>query len=193
MQIQVHEKDDHCGFPAGRTVVHTLAWWRSTPYIDNFLAFSRKCISASAGVIPLKKSNLSISVKETEYELKCNTYISIHLPVALVQLDHFIFQLFSVIRCKAKLTDIVTAVLIRVVVTKLGLHSVGAQQGKGDKGAGQPAGHDVIPQLQAEVVPARERHHCSHMAPPAPPAKEPLLRGRKRPSPKLLALARIKN
>lgn len=31
----------------------TLAWWRSTPYMDSFLAFSRKCISASPGVIPL--------------------------------------------------------------------------------------------------------------------------------------------
>lgn len=118
---------------------------------------------------------------------------STHLPVALVQLDHLIFQLFSVIRCKAKLADIVTAVLIRVVVTKLRLHSIGAQQGKGDKGAGQPARHDVISQLQAEVVPAKECRHCSHTAPPAPSAKEPLLRGRKYPSPKFLALARIKN
>lgn len=42
---------------AERTVVPTLAWWRSTPYIESFLAFSRKCISASAGVIPLRKSN----------------------------------------------------------------------------------------------------------------------------------------
>lgn len=31
----------------------TLAWCRSTPYMDSFLAFSRKWISASPGVMPL--------------------------------------------------------------------------------------------------------------------------------------------
>lgn len=35
----------------------TLAWWRSTPNIDSFLAFSRKCISAAAGVIPLDRAD----------------------------------------------------------------------------------------------------------------------------------------
>lgn len=34
--------------------LHTLAWCRSTPYIESFLAFSRKWISASPGVIPLQ-------------------------------------------------------------------------------------------------------------------------------------------
>lgn len=55
MQVQVPCHRRH--MPSERTKVHTLAWWRSTPYIDSFLAFSRKCISASAGVIPLWKSN----------------------------------------------------------------------------------------------------------------------------------------
>lgn len=32
----------------------TLAWCRSTPYMESFLAFSRKWISASPGVIPLQ-------------------------------------------------------------------------------------------------------------------------------------------
>lgn len=36
-----------------RSILVTLAWWRSTPYMDSFFAFSKKCISASAGVIPL--------------------------------------------------------------------------------------------------------------------------------------------
>ena len=31
----------------------TLAWCRSTPYMESFLAFSRKWISASPGVMPL--------------------------------------------------------------------------------------------------------------------------------------------
>lgn len=32
----------------------TLAWCRSTPYMESFLAFSRKWISASPGVMPLQ-------------------------------------------------------------------------------------------------------------------------------------------
>lgn len=32
----------------------TLAWCKSTPYIESFLAFSRKFTSASAGLIPLQ-------------------------------------------------------------------------------------------------------------------------------------------
>lgn len=40
----------------------TLAWWRSTPYMDSFLAFSRKCISAAAGVIPLDRADGTKSV-----------------------------------------------------------------------------------------------------------------------------------
>lgn len=41
----------------GRGLIHsfiqTLAWCRSTPYMDSFLAFSRNWASAWAGVIPL--------------------------------------------------------------------------------------------------------------------------------------------
>lgn len=81
---------------------------------------------------------------------------ALRLPVALVQLDHFILQLFRVIRREAELTDIVAAILIGIVVTKLWLHGVGAQQGQRDERARQPTWHDVISQLQAEVVPATE-------------------------------------
>lgn len=35
----------------------TLAWCRSTPYMESFLAFSRKWISASPGVMPLRKES----------------------------------------------------------------------------------------------------------------------------------------
>lgn len=54
---------------------------------------------------------------------------ALRLPVALVQLDHFILQLFSVIWRKAKFADVVAAVLVRVVVAELRLHGVRAQQG----------------------------------------------------------------
>ena len=75
-------------------------------------------------------------------------------PVALVQLDDLVFQFFCVVWGEAELADIVAATLVRVVVTQFRLHGVGAQQGQRDKGAGQPAGHDVVTQLQAEVVPS---------------------------------------
>lgn len=86
-------------------------------------------------------------------------------PVALVQLDHFVLQLLRVVWREAELADVVAAVLVRVVVAELRLHGVGAQQGQGDERAGQPTRHDVISQLQAEVVPARENQCSSDRAP----------------------------
>lgn len=70
-----------------------------------------------------------------------------HWPVALVQLDHLIFQFFRVVWREAELADVIIPALIRVIVSKLWLDSVGAQQGQSDKGAGQPSRHDVISQL----------------------------------------------
>lgn len=58
--------------------------------------------------------------------------------MALVQLDHFVLQLLGVVWREAELADVVAAVLIRVVVAELRLHSVGAQQGQRDERAGQP-------------------------------------------------------
>ena len=97
---------------------------------------------------------------------------ALRLPVALVQLYHFVLQLFSVIWRKAKFANIVAAVLIGVVVAELWLHGVGAQQGQRDEWAGQPTWHDVISQLQAEVVPATEHQGGSESAPPPLPPKE---------------------
>ena len=77
-----------------------------------------------------------------------------HSPVALVQLDDLVFQFFRVVWGKAELADVVAATLVRVVVAQFRLDGVGAQQGQRDEGAGQPAGHDVVAQLQAEVVPS---------------------------------------
>lgn len=94
------------------------------------------------------------------------------LPVALVQLNHFVLQLFSVVGREAELADVVAAVLVGVVVAELRLHGVGAQQGQRDEGAGQPARNDVISQLQAEVVPAREHQSSSDRAPAPPPPKK---------------------
>lgn len=65
-------------------------------------------------------------------------------PVALVQLDDLVFQFFRVVWGEAELADVVAATLVRVVVAQFRLDGVGAQQGQRDKGAGQPAGHDVV-------------------------------------------------
>lgn len=46
-----------------RGFIYTLAWCRSTPYMDNFLAFSRNWVSACAGVNPLKPKKDKINAK----------------------------------------------------------------------------------------------------------------------------------
>lgn len=93
------------------------------------------------------------------------------LPVAFVQLDHFILQLFRVIWREAELADVVAAVLVGVVVAELRLDGVGAQQGQRDERAGQPTRHNVISQLQAEVVPATEHRSGLESAPPSLPQR----------------------
>lgn len=76
-----------------------------------------------------------------------------HLPVCLVQLHDPLLQLPGLVRGEAELTDIVAHVFLCIVVTQLSLHSIGAQQGMRDEGAGQPACDDICPQLQAQVIP----------------------------------------
>lgn len=55
--------------------------------------------------------------------------------------------------CKAEVTDIVRAMFLRFIVSQLSLDSIGAKKGMGDKRTGQTAGQNVIPQLQAQIVP----------------------------------------
>ena len=43
-----------CNSLTQNEMLHTTAWWRSTPYRGSFLALSKYCNSASSGVIPLK-------------------------------------------------------------------------------------------------------------------------------------------
>lgn len=71
----------------------------------------------------------------------------------MVQLYHSFFQLTCLVGCKAEVAYIVRAMFLRLVVSQFSLDSVGAQKGMGDKWAGQTTRQDVIPQLQAQVVP----------------------------------------
>lgn len=72
-----------------------------------------------------------------------------------MQLHHSLLQLPRLVGGEAEVTHVVGAVLLGLVVAELGLHGVGAQQGVGDEGAGQTAREDVVPQLQAQVVPTK--------------------------------------
>lgn len=71
----------------------------------------------------------------------------------MVQLHHSLLQLSCLVGCKAEVADIVGAMFFWLVVSQFSLDSVGAQKGVGDKRAGQATGQDVVPQLQAQVVP----------------------------------------
>lgn len=69
-----------------------------------------------------------------------------------MQLHDPLLQLSGLVRGEAELADIVAHMLLGIIVAQLSLHSVGAQQGMRDEGAGQPACDDVCPQLQAQVI-----------------------------------------
>lgn len=71
----------------------------------------------------------------------------------MVQLHHPLLQLTGLVGGKAEVADIVGAMFLRLVVSQFSLDSVGTQKGVGDKRAGQTAGQNVVPQLQAQVVP----------------------------------------
>ena len=75
----------------------------------------------------------------------------------MVQLHHSLFQLTCLVGRKAEVADVVGAVFLRLVVSQFGLDGVGAQKGVSDKWAGQTTGQDVVPQLQAQVVPEETR------------------------------------
>lgn len=74
-----------------------------------------------------------------------------------MQLHDFLLQLFGLIGRKAQFTDVVAAQFLRVVVSQFRLHRVWAQHCVGGKGAGQATWNHIISQLQAQVVPMKEK------------------------------------
>lgn len=72
-----------------------------------------------------------------------------------MELHHPLLQLARLIGSKAEIADVVGAVVILVVVSQLGLNSVGAQEGVSDERARQATWQHVIPQLQTQVVSVR--------------------------------------
>ena len=75
----------------------------------------------------------------------------------MVQLHHSLLQLTCLVGREAEVADVVGAVFLRLVVSQLGLDGVGAKKGVSDEWAGQATGQDVVPQLQAQVVPEETR------------------------------------
>lgn len=79
----------------------------------------------------------------------------------MVQLHHSLLQLACLVGRKAEVADVVGAMFLGLVVSQFSLDSVGAQKGVGDKRAGQTTGQDVVPQLQAQVVPKETQKCCT--------------------------------
>lgn len=77
-----------------------------------------------------------------------------------MKLHHSLLELASLVGGEAEVADVVRAVLLWLVVAQFGLDSVGAQQGVGDERARQATGQDVVPQLQAQVVPDQTQRRC---------------------------------
>lgn len=77
-------------------------------------------------------------------------------PVVTVQLHHSLLQLAGLVGRKVEVVDVVGAVFFRLVVAELSLNGVGAQKGVGDKRTRKTPRKDVIPQLQAQVVPVNQ-------------------------------------
>lgn len=73
-----------------------------------------------------------------------------------MQLHHSLLQLAGLVGGEVEVVDVVGAVLFGLVVSELSLDGVGAQKGVGDKRAGKTPKQDVIPQLQAQVIPVNQ-------------------------------------
>lgn len=79
-------------------------------------------------------------------------------PVVTVQLHHSLLQLAGLVGREVEVVDVVGAVLFRLVVAELSLNRVGAQKGVGDKRTRKTPRQDVIPQLEAQVVPVNQEN-----------------------------------
>lgn len=70
-----------------------------------------------------------------------------------MKLHDLLLELGRLIRRNFKLRQVILFMLIGAVVANVGLHQIAAEQRLSDKRAGQTAGHNIIPYLQAQMVP----------------------------------------
>lgn len=73
-----------------------------------------------------------------------------------MELHNLLFELLCLVWGQFKFADVVGAVQVGIVVAQLGLDRVGAQQRQRGEGAGQAPRQDVLPELQAQVVPGEK-------------------------------------
>lgn len=81
-----------------------------------------------------------------------------------MELHNLLFELLCLVWGQFKFADVVGAVQVGIVVAQLGLDRVGAQQRQRGEGAGQAPRQDVLPELQAQVVPGGKTKHCLQRA-----------------------------
>lgn len=92
----------------------------------------------------------------------CHHYVApinahpLWLPVCAVQLHHLFLQLFALSRGQAQILNIVCSMELGVILPKLWLGCVGAQQGQCDKGTWENSTHNVLPQLETKKVPKED-------------------------------------
>lgn len=81
----------------------------------------------------------------------------VNRPVGFMQLCHLLFQLLRLSGGKLEVTEVVTVMLFRIIVSKFSLQCVRSQQDMSHKRAGQAARGNVLPELKAQEVSARSQ------------------------------------
>lgn len=130
--------------------VHSIHWKLLGIFKKVHLCFCRTHPSAKGNRRKYKNNSPSEALIDQKTLWHSHRFL---WPVVAMQLHYSLLQLTRLIGCKMKFTDIVWAVFLRVIVPEFSLDCVGAQKGMSDKWAGETAGQDVIPQLQAQIVP----------------------------------------
>lgn len=139
----------------------TLAGCRSTPYMGSPMAFSRKSISAWAGLMNLcnKRNYINVCCCVCVRGHMCEFDCWNRIPVCGMQLYYSLLQLFTLIGCKNNFTDIVVLVEIWVIIAKCWLNCVWTQQNQDVWWTGQSTNQNIFPQLKTQEISERIRQN----------------------------------
>ncbi len=77
--------------------------------------------------------------------------------VAAVQLQHFLLQLFGLVRGQTQVADVTGPLQLSIIVAQLRLNRVGAQHRVSGERTRQTPRNHVVPQLQTQIIPETER------------------------------------
>lgn len=131
----------------------TDSWRRTGKQLTKALLLLQRLLCMWACPLYTKRVNLT-----TLIEVQIDHLRAADWPVRTMQLHHLVLQLFRLTRGYLHLLAIVVTMHLRVVLAQLRLQGIGAQESQRDEGAGEAALQDVLPQLQAQVVPAGFEH-----------------------------------